>query len=155
MDRKLKVAEKVRLLLSLRDLSLKELSAQSGLPYTTLSKVQNGAQIPSLEQLNLISDACGVHPIYWIENVRPDLCILMMEKLPTALSLAKLPETVCKYLEHGIQAMKNYEDISMQLPRASTLGKMKISEKYYAYADGEEWRIDDEGTASTQRSHKK
>lgn len=143
MNQQLTISEKIRLLLSLRDLSLKELSAKSGVPYTSLSAIQNGRLIPSLEKLVSISDACGVHPIYWIENVRPDLCILMIEKLPIALTLAKLPEIVYKYLAHGIIAMKSYEDPSIELPRASKIGKMEISPKYYAYADGEKWKSND------------
>jgi len=140
MEEKLRISDKIRLLARFRGLSLKELSAKSGIAYTTLSTVQNDGLTPSLEKLISISNVCGMHPIYWIENVRPDVCILMMEKLPTALSLAKLPKQVCRYLEHGITSMKNLDDVSMDLPTASRIGQMEISPDYYAYADGEEWR---------------
>jgi transcriptional regulator with XRE-family HTH domain len=162
MDEKLKISHKIRLLLRLRGFSLKELSARSKVPYTALSAIQNDNLIPSLEKLINISDACGVHPIYWIENVKPDICILMMEKLPTALSLAKLPQIVCKHLEHGIRSMKNLDDVSTELPIATNIGKMEISEKYYAYADGEEWKNvsvgrggEGKGKAAAQRNRNK
>jgi transcriptional regulator with XRE-family HTH domain len=113
----MKLSAKLRELRTKNNLTLKELSAKSGISVSFISDIENGRRNPSIETLKTLADALGVSADEFLkdssnntksENTKPEL------NKKDLKDISKDVDSIMKKLNNGEAGPTYYNDIEMK-----------------------------------------
>ncbi|HEU5292873.1 MAG TPA: helix-turn-helix transcriptional regulator [Cyclobacteriaceae bacterium] len=117
------LGENIRLLRVHAEMSQKTLAGKLDVDESQLSRWERDEFTPGIEMLVQIADECGVHPIYFFENVDPSDFENFTEDIKYATMLRRLPPLVQDYVREAIEQMSKYAIVNRENAKLSFMSR--------------------------------